>query len=131
MPLYESVFIARQDASIGDVEKMNDSFEKIIIDNGGAVVKKEYWGLRNLAYLIKKNRKGHYTMFGINAPYEAVKELERRLKLNENVLRHMLLRVETISDEPSVIMKGQNDDVEINIPVIEEEIIGDDNESAI
>jgi small subunit ribosomal protein S6 len=111
MPLYETTFIARQDISTQDVEKLTETFTQIVTENGGKVVKSEYWGLRNLAYLVKKNRKGHYTMLCIDSPYLAVKEMERRMKLNEDVLRNITIKVDEISEEASPMMnRSQQDD---------------------
>jgi len=107
MTLYESVFIARQDISSSQVDSLADSFEKIIQDGGGQVPKREYWGLRSLAYKIKKNRKGHYVLFNIDAPSEAMLEYERIMKLNEDILRYMTLRVDELETEPSVVMQGR------------------------
>lgn len=107
MSLYESVFIARQDVSVQDVEKLTEKFSKIITDMKGKVVKKEYWGLKNLAYILKKNRKGHYVMFNLDASHEAMKELERQFRLSEDVIRCMTLKVSNIDTEnPSIIMRG-------------------------
>ena len=96
MPFYESVFIARQDISAGQVDTLADEMEKLISDNGGSVARREYWGLRNLAYRMKKNRKGHYIMFNLDAPSEAVQEMERNLRLHEDVLRYMTIRLEEL-----------------------------------
>ena len=104
MALYESTFIARQDMSKTDIAKLTDQLVGIIRDGGGKVVKNEYWGLRPLSYRIKKNRKGHYTMLGLDAPYEAVREMQRQISLNEEVLRNVTIRVETLDEEPSVMM---------------------------
>ena len=105
MPLYESVFIVRQDASSQQVEGLADNFSKIVTDLGGDVPKTEYWGLRSLAYRIKKNRKGHYVLFNINAPYDAVAEMERNMRLNEDILRYMTLRVDELEEGPSIVMR--------------------------
>ena len=107
MALYESVFIARQDISSGQVDALADAFQKIIEDGGGQVPKRENWGLRSLAYKIKKNRKGHYVLFNIDSPSEAVQEYERNMKLNEDILRYMTLRVDELDAEPSVVMQGR------------------------
>lgn len=109
MALYESVFIARQDVSATQVDSLTDSFEKIISDNGGSVERREYWGLRTLAYRIKKNRKGHYVMFNLEAPSGAVQEMERNMRLNEDILRYMTIRIEKMREEPSPIMQGKGD----------------------
>lgn len=109
MPLYETTFIARQDIPASDVEKLTEQFTKIITDNNGKVVKTEKWGLRNLAYIINKNRKGHYVFLGIDASADTVKELERNLRLNEDVLRFITIAVEEISKEPSAILQEDDD----------------------
>jgi len=109
MPLYESVFIARQDISAGQVDTLADEMEKLISDNGGSVARREYWGLRNLAYRMKKNRKGHYIMFNLDAPSEAVQEMERNLRLHEDVLRYMTIRLEELRADASPMMHGKGD----------------------
>ena len=109
MPLYESVFIARQDISAGQVDTLADEMEKLILDNGGSVARREYWGLRNLAYRMKKNRKGHYIMFNLDAPSEAVQEMERNLRLHEDVLRYMTIRLEELRADASPMMHGKGD----------------------
>ena len=105
MPLYESTFITRQDMSRQDITKLADSFIAIIEQGGGKVVKNEYWGLRNFAYRINKSRKGHYTMLAIDAPTAAIKEMERNIGINEDILRSLTVRVETIEEGPSVMMQ--------------------------
>jgi len=102
MPFYESVFIARQEISTQQVDALADIFSEVINDGGGKVTKKENWGLKNLAYKIKKSRKAHYTLFNIDAPAETIHEMERQMRLNEDVVRYMTIRVEQLSDEPSV-----------------------------
>ncbi|MBT4711233.1 MAG: 30S ribosomal protein S6 [Alphaproteobacteria bacterium] len=111
MPYYESVFLVRADVSSQQVEALAKSFTDIIADNGGAVTKTEHWGLRTLAYRIKKNRKAHYVMFNIDSPAPAVLEMERNMALNEDVLRTLTLRVDELEEEPSAIMasKGRDD----------------------
>ncbi len=109
MPLYESVFIARQDISAGQVDTLADEMEKLISDNGGSVARREYWGLRNLAYRMKKNRKGHYIMFNLDAPSEAVQEMERNLRLHEDVLRYITIRLEELRADASPMMHGKGD----------------------
>lgn len=101
MPLYETIFITRQEISSNDVEKITEAFSKTLVDHGGSIVKTEQWGLRDLAYPIKKSNKGYYTMLAIDAPYSALKELERKLGLSEDVLRHLSVRVQKISKAPS------------------------------
>ena len=108
MPLYESVFITRQDVPSGEVESLAETFAGIVGDNGGAVEKREYWGLRNLAYRIKKNRKGHYTMFHIDAPAVAVQEMERNMRISEDILRYLTIRVDAFEEGPSIIMQTRS-----------------------
>lgn len=112
MPLYESTFVVRQDVSRADVTKHIEAFSGIVASNGGKVVKSEYWGLRNLAYRIKKNRKGHYVMLALDAPYEAVKELERNLGIHEDIIRVLTVRVDAIEEGPSVMMQKAGRDEE-------------------
>lgn len=107
MAYYESVFIARQDVSAPQVESLADGFAAVIEENGGKVTKRESWGLRGLAYKIKKNRKGHYVLFNLDAPAEAVHEMERQMRLNEDILRHMTLRVDELEEGPSIQMQGK------------------------
>ncbi|MCT4635756.1 MAG: 30S ribosomal protein S6 [Rickettsiales bacterium] len=101
MPLYETIFITRQEVSLNDVEKFTANFSKILTDNGGTIVKIEQWGLRDLAYPIKKSNKAYYTMLAIDSPYGAVKEMEAKLALSEDILRHVTVKVEKISKNPS------------------------------
>jgi small subunit ribosomal protein S6 len=110
MALYETVFIARQDVSAKQVEDMAKAFGKVVNDNGGEVKKTESWGLRTLAYKIKKNRKGHYTLFHLEAPAKAVVELERQMRLNEDVLRYMTVSIDKLPEGPSAILKQSDDD---------------------
>lgn len=110
MAFYESTFIARQDISAQELGKLTDNFTKIVEKNGGKVVKNENWGLRNLAYRVKKNKKGHYIMLGLDAPTDAVNELERNYKINDNVVRFLTVRVEKIGKEASPILRGDEED---------------------
>ena len=107
MPYYESVFIARQDMSGSQVEALADALAAVVQERGGNVAKREHWGLKSLAYRMKKNRKGHYVMFNLDAPWEAVEEMERQLRLNEDVLRYMTVRLEAIEEGPSVMMQAR------------------------
>jgi small subunit ribosomal protein S6 len=107
MPLYENVFIARQDISGAQVDQLADSFTQLIAEQGGQVKKREYWGLRNLAYRMNKNRKGHYVLFHIEGPAAAIAELERTMRINEDVLRYLTLRVDKFDDGPSPIMQSR------------------------
>src|SRR3954469_20365050 len=108
MALYESVFIARQDISSTQTEALTEQFSQIVVDNGGTVSKKEYWGLKSLAFRIKKNRKGHYVLLNIDAPSAAVIEMERNMHLHEDVLRYLTVRVEELEEGPSAIMQGRD-----------------------
>jgi small subunit ribosomal protein S6 len=112
MPLYENVFIARQDVSGAQVDTLADSFTQLVADNGGEVRKREYWGLRNLAYRMRKNRKGHYVLLNLSAPPAAVTELERTMRINEDVIRYLTIRVDELEEGPSVVMqsRGSRDD---------------------
>jgi small subunit ribosomal protein S6 len=112
MPLYENVFIARQDISGAQVDSLADGFTQLIAENGGEVKKREYWGLRNLAYRMKKNRKGHYVLLQVAAPAATVAELERTMRINEDVLRYLTIRVEAFDEGPSAVMlsRGSRDD---------------------
>ena len=112
MPLYECVFIARNDVTHQQVEAVADQVATQLSTDGGAVRKREYWGLRNLAYRIKKNRKGHYMLLGLDAPPASVAEVERQLGLNEDVLRFMTVRVDEIEEAPSAILSRKSDDRE-------------------
>jgi small subunit ribosomal protein S6 len=110
MPLYECVFIARNDVTQQQVETIAEQMTGVLTEGGGEVRKREYWGLRGLAYRIKKNRKGHYMLLGVNAPPAAVQEMERQLRLNEDVLRSLTIRVEAIEEAPSAILAKRSDD---------------------
>ncbi|MEW6596491.1 MAG: 30S ribosomal protein S6 [Pseudomonadota bacterium] len=104
MAYYEHVVIARQDISPQQAEALNDQLKAVIEELGGQVAKIEYWGLRNLTYRIKKNRKGHYSLLALDAPAPAVKEMERQLGINEDVLRFMTVRVEELDLELSPVL---------------------------
>lgn len=112
MPLYECVFIARNDVTQQQVETIAEQMGGVIGEQGGEVRKREYWGLRGLAYRIKKNRKGHYMLLGVDAPPAAMQEVERQLGLNEDVLRSLTIRVEAIEEGPSAILAKRSDDRE-------------------
>ncbi len=107
MPFYENVFIARQDVSAAQVEALTEGFANLVAEHGGQVMKREYWGLRNLAYRIKKNRKGHYVLFNLDATRAEVNELVRNMRSNEDVIRYLTVRVETLEEGPSVIMQNR------------------------
>ena len=109
MRLYESVFIARQDITSAQVEAIADDFAEIITSAGGSIKKREYWGLRSLAYRIKKNRKGHYVMFNMETGPEALREYERIMGLNEDILRFLNLNVREIEDGPSIMLQAKTE----------------------
>jgi small subunit ribosomal protein S6 len=111
MPLYETVFIARQDMTEAEVGDLSVALQKIITDQGGTLLKTESWGLRTLAYRIKKNRRGHYTLMEFEAPGTAVAELERQMRLSEDVLRALTVKLDAPSAGPSpIIARRERDD---------------------
>jgi small subunit ribosomal protein S6 len=109
MRLYESVFIARQDIASAQVESMADEFTEIIKSAGGSIKKREYWGLRSLAYRIKKNRKGHYVMFNMETGPEALREYERIMGLNEDILRFLNIQIGEVEEGPSIMMQAKTE----------------------
>lgn len=125
MAFYESIIIIRQDISSADVDKIADDFVKIIKEHKGNVLKTEYWGLRSLAYEIKNNKKGHYYFLGIEADNALVKELGRKIKLSESIIRSSLVKVKEISKDPSPVLRTRSLDLEETIDVT----IDQDNES--
>jgi small subunit ribosomal protein S6 len=110
MALYEHVLIARQDISPQQVDALLEDIARTVTELGGAVAKSEYWGLRNLAYRVRKNRKGHYALLNIDAPHDAMHELERRQRINEDVLRFLTIRVEAHDEEPSPVLARRDRD---------------------
>lgn len=110
MAYYECVFIARQDISAAQVEGLCEAFTKIISDNGGSIISTENWGLRTLSYRINKNRKAHYVMFNIDAPAPAIHEMERQMRINEDILRYLTIKVDTFEEGPSVMMQSRQRD---------------------
>jgi small subunit ribosomal protein S6 len=110
MPLYEHVFLARQDLAQAQVDALAENASKIIADNGGSVAKTETWGLRSLAYKIAKNRKAHYVMLDLDAPPAAIAELERQSNINEDVIRFLTLRVDELEKGPSAMMRRGDKD---------------------
>lgn len=110
MPLYESVLIARNDISQAQVEGIVEQIENLLTEAGGSIEKREFWGLRSLAYRIKKNRKGHYVLLGLKAEPDLIRELERQLGLNEDVLRVLTLRVDAIDQTPSPVLSRKGED---------------------
>ena len=107
MRLFESVFIARQDVSAQHVEALTKDFSAIIENGGGKIHKHEYWGLRALAYRVKKNRKGHYVMLNLEADNDTLREYERIMGLNEDILRFMNISIEEVEEGPSIMMQAQ------------------------
>ena len=110
MALYEHVFMARQDVSAQQVEAMTETYKGIIEQNGGAVTKVEYWGVKSLAYRIKKNRKAHYALFNLDAPATAIAEMERQMRISEDILRFMTVRVEALEEGPSAMLQRRDRD---------------------
>ena len=110
MPLYEHVFLARQDLAQAQVDALAENATNIIESNGGRVVKTETWGLRSLAYRIQKNRKAHYVMLDIEAPAPVVAELERQTQINEDVIRYMTIKVDEHEQGPSAMMRRNERD---------------------
>ena len=109
MALYEHVFIARQDVSQQQVEELTEQYSTLIKEQGGSVGKTEYWGLRNLAFKVKKNRKGHYTLMNIDAPHTAVAEMERQMGISDDVIRFLTIRVDEHETDQSAMMQSRGD----------------------
>jgi small subunit ribosomal protein S6 len=112
MPLYEHVFLARQDLAQAQVDALAENATKIINDNGGKIAKTESWGLRSLAYRIAKNRKAHYVMLDIDAPAAAIAELERQSNISEDVIRFLTIKVDEHENGPSAMMRRGDKDRE-------------------
>ena len=110
MPLYEHVLLARQDVTSQQVETMIDTYKGVIEQNGGRLEKIEMWGVKSLAYRIKKNRKAHFALLNIDAPPAAIAEMERQMQISEDVLRFMTVRVEELDQEPSAMMQKRDRD---------------------
>jgi small subunit ribosomal protein S6 len=110
MPLYEHVFLARQDVSNQQVEALTKEFSDIITEGGGKIHKSEYWGLKGLAFKIKKSRKAHYSLLNIESPPAAVAEMERRMGLSTDIIRFITIKVEAHESEPSIQMRKQDRD---------------------
>ena len=109
MALYEHVYMVRQDVTAQQVEAMTEQFKTVLTGLGGTIAKVEYWGVKSLAYRIKKNRKAHLSLFNIDAPSAAVAEMERQMSLNEDVLRFLTVKVETHEDGPSAMMRKREE----------------------
>ena len=108
MALYEHVFILRQDLSNAQAEGLIEHFSAVLSDNDGKVVDQEYWGLKTMAYKINKNRKGHYAFLKSDAPSSAVQEMERLMRLHEDVMRVMTIRVDEHEEGPSVVIQAKS-----------------------
>ena len=110
MALYEHIFLARQDVSAQQVEELTNAFTEVLTSNGGKVTKNEYWGVKTLSYRIRKNRKAHYSLLNIDAPHTAVAEMERQMRINEDILRFMTIRVDELEEGPSAMMQKRDRD---------------------
>ena len=128
MALYESVIIGRQDLTVNQFESLVEEFISVLTSLKGDIKKKEYWGLRNLAYKINKNRKGHYSMLNIDGPSDAIIEYERLMRLHEDIVRFLTIRIDKIDEKPSPIMGNKSDrqkyetiDENVNQPVNSDE----------
>jgi small subunit ribosomal protein S6 len=110
MAFYEHVFLTRQDVSGQRVDELVEQFKGVVASGGGSVGKTEYWGLKNLAFRISKNRKAHFTLMNLDAPHDAVTEMERQMTLNEDILRFLTVRVDALEEEPSVQMQKKERD---------------------
>jgi small subunit ribosomal protein S6 len=110
MALYEHIFLARQDVSAAQVEELTKTYTDLLGTNGGTVAKTEYWGLKSLSYRINKNRKAHYVLMNVDAPATAVSEMERQMRIHDDVIRYMTIRVEAHEDGPSAMMKKSDRD---------------------
>ena len=110
MALYEHVYMARQDVTAQQVETLTDGFKTTVEGLGGTFAKVEYWGVKSLAYRIKKNRKAHFTLLNIDAPPAAIREMERQMGLNEDILRFITIRMEAHEDGPSAMIRKRDDD---------------------
>ena len=112
MPLYEHVFLTRQDASAQQVEELTAQFKGVIEQMGGKVAKVEQWGVKSLSYRLQKNRKAHFTLLNLDAPPAALSEVERQERLNEDVVRYLTIRVEELEEGPSAMMRKVDRDRE-------------------
>lgn len=110
MALYEHIFLARQDVSAQQVEELTNQLTEVLAQGGGKVTKNEYWGLKSLSYRIRKNRKAHYSLLNIDAPSAAVAEMERQMRINEDILRFMTVRVDELEEGPSAMMQKRDRD---------------------
>ena len=106
MAFYESVVISRPELTVAQVENLYKTLEEILSKNSALIKKYEYWGLRNLAYKINKNKKAHYSMLNIDGKTDAIQEFERQMRLNQDIIRFLTIRINTIKDEPSILSSG-------------------------
>ncbi len=123
MALYESVIIGRQDLTPGQFETLLEKFIAVIQSFKGDIKKRENWGVRNLAYKINKNRKGHYILLNIDGPPEAIKEYERLMRLDEDIIRFLTIKIKSIDEKPSPLMVNKSD-------ISKNETLTDENSSA-
>src|SRR6201991_1175171 len=112
MALYEHIYLARQDVSPQQVEELTTALTGVLTEGGGKVTKNEYWGLKSLSYRIRKNRKAHYSLLNIDAPPAAVAEMERQMRINEDILRFMTVRVDELEEGPSAMLQKRDRDDE-------------------
>jgi small subunit ribosomal protein S6 len=110
MALYEHIYLARQDVSQQQVEELTAQLSEVLGQGGGKVTKNEYWGLKGLSYRIRKNRKAHYTLLNIDASPAAIAEMERQMRINEDILRFMTVRVDELEEGPSAMMQKRDRD---------------------
>lgn len=110
MAFYECTYIARHDMSPADVNKLTENMASVITDHGGKILKNEYWGLRSLAYKINKAGKGHYTLMGIESDAPGLFEMERQMRINEDIVRLLTVKVDKMDGSPSIVMKQKSGD---------------------
>ena len=127
MALYESVIIGRQDLTPGQFETLLEKFIAVIQSFKGEIKKRENWGIRNLAYKINKNRKGHYTLLNIDGPPEAIQEYERLMRLDEDIIRFLTIKIKHIDEKPSPLMVNNSDKTK-NETTIDQNLSASDNE---
>ena len=127
MALYESVIIGRQDLTPGQFETLLEKFISVIQSFKGEIKKRENWGIRNLAYKINKNRKGHYMLLNIDGPPEAIQEYERLMRLDEDIIRFLTIKIKSIDEKPSPLMVN-NSDRSKNETIKDEKFSASDNE---
>lgn len=109
MPLYETVFITRQDLSTGQNEELANTMKQFVTEAGGKIANTEFWGLRQMAYKINKNKKGHYTLLHIDGPSVSKDELERNLRISEDVLRFMTVKIDKLPEGQSALLRKQTE----------------------